>query len=80
MHRRLMLQNLFREVFDDESLVLAPETSRADIEGWDSVAQVQLVLAIEEAFGIQFTETEVSGISAFGEFLDAIQKRGSLAA
>ena len=50
MHTLFMLQNIFREVFDDDAIVVVPETGGKDIDGWDSVAQVKLVLAIEEQF------------------------------
>ena len=57
MNTIVALQRLFRDVFDDDNLAVAPETSRDDVEGWDSVAQVKLVLAAEEAFGINPTTT-----------------------
>jgi len=74
-----MLQNIFREVFDDDLLVLSAECSSKDIDGWDSVAQVKLVLAIEEQFGFQFTEDEVSSIRSIGGFLEAIKRRNNQA-
>lgn len=76
----LMLRNIFREIFDDDALAVTPETSRDDIDGWDSVAQVMLVLAIEEAFGLRFREDQVSSIRSVGDFLDAIETRKAHAA
>jgi acyl carrier protein len=70
------LSTIFREVFDDESIELRPETESADIADWDSVAQVKLVLAIEERFGIQFTTEEVGGTATVARFLQALAKRG----
>jgi acyl carrier protein len=80
MHAHFILQNVFREVFDDPGLVLRPETGRDDIEGWDSVAQVKLVLAVEEEFGFQFDENEVSSIGTAGGFLNCIESRRPKAA
>lgn len=77
MHTLFVLQNIFREVFDDDSLTVASESGVKDIDGWDSVAQVKLVLAIEEQFGLQFTEDEVSSISSVGGFLEAIQRHAN---
>ncbi len=75
MQTLFVLQNIFREVFDDDSLCVTPETSAKDIDGWDSVAQVKLVLAVEEQFGFQFTEDEVSSIRDAGGFIAAIERR-----
>jgi acyl carrier protein len=75
MNELFVLQNLFREVFDDSLLVVEPQTGHGDVDGWDSVAQVKLVLAIEEEFDLQLTEDEVSSIRTVGGFLDAIRER-----
>lgn len=76
----LTLRNIFREIFDDDTLAVTPETSRNDVAGWDSVAQVMLVLAIEEAFDMRFREDEVSSIRSVGDFLEAIEERKAHAA
>lgn len=78
-HTLFVLQNIFREVFDDDLLVLTAQSGSKDIDGWDSVAQVKLVLAIEEQFGFQFTEDEVSSIRSVGGFLEAIKRRNNQA-
>lgn len=80
MLAQLTIQNVFREVFDDDSLIVTPEMRCEEIEGWDSVAQVKLVLTIEEAFGIQFSENEVSSIRSVGGFLKCIEQRRARAA
>lgn len=79
MYILFVLQNVFREVFGDDALAIRPESSSKDIDGWDSVAQVKLVLAIEEEFGIQFTEDEVSSIRTVGGFLEAIERHNGQA-
>ncbi len=74
------LNSLFQEIFDDPALVVQPETSASDIAEWDSVAQVKLVLAIEEAFGARFTTDEVAALHCVGDFIAALNRRkGALA-
>jgi acyl carrier protein len=69
-----ILQTVFREVFDDPALVLTPQTIRTEIDGWDSVAQVRLILAVEEQFGFNFTEAEVPALANVADFLAAIAR------
>jgi acyl carrier protein len=77
MQSLFILQDIFREVFDDELLVITPETASKDVDDWDSAAQVKLLLTIEERFSFEFTEDEVSAIKNVGGFLEAIQRRKS---
>ena len=69
------LNSIFQEVFDNLDLVVRSETSPIDIPDWDSVAQVKLVLAVEEAFAIRLTSDEVSSIHCVGDFVAALNKR-----
>lgn len=66
------IQIIFREIFDDPKLMVLPTTSPNDIPDWDSVAQVKIVLAIEEAFGARFTTSEVAEFQTVGDFLRAL--------
>jgi acyl carrier protein len=69
------INDIFQEVFDDPELHVTANTSAADIPAWDSVAQLKLVLAIEEAFNVQFTADETVALSNVGAFLDTLRKR-----
>jgi acyl carrier protein len=69
------LTSIFQEIFDEPTLVVQPETNPSDIADWDSVAQVKLVLAIEEAFGTRFTTEEVTGLHCVGDFIAALNSR-----
>jgi len=69
------LQAIFREFFDDPTLVITPETSHATLPEWDSVAQVHLVLAVEEVFEMRFTTEEVAHIRSVADFLAALKAR-----
>ena len=54
------LTKVFREVFDDDSIELTPETTANDIDDWDSIEHINLIAAVEDAFGMRFQMREVS--------------------
>ena len=68
------LQEIFRDVMDDDSLVLAESYSCADNPDWDSVAMVQIVLAAESEFGVKFTTDEVANIKTAADILKKISQ------
>ena len=70
------LTEIFRDVFDDESIVLTVNTSAKDIEDWDSLEQINLIAAVEKAFRMRFTMKEVSGMKNVGEMADIVMARG----
>jgi acyl carrier protein len=70
------MQKVFREVFEDNHLIVTPATTSKDIDDWDSVAQVKLVMAIEQEFGIQLEEDELT-IRNVGGFIEAVLKQCS---
>jgi acyl carrier protein len=69
------LQDLFREVFEDDELVISRETTAADVEDWDSLNHVALVVNVEAAFDIKFTSLEVAKLGNVGEFLELIEAK-----
>lgn len=73
-HEKIMekLQPVFREVFDDESITVGDSTTSADIEDWDSLAHMQLISAVEEAFDIEFNIGEINKFADVGEMADGI--------
>ena len=72
------VEQIFREVFDNPSLQIFDAMQAKDVEGWDSLTHVTLIMAIEEAFGIQFSTREVMGFQNVGEMLACL--RGKLPA
>ncbi len=66
------VQTIFRENFDDDSLILTRETSPEDIEEWDSLEQINLLTSIEKQFCIKFTLEDVRSLSNIGDILDRI--------
>ena len=66
------LNEVFRDVFDDEDIVVTDETTAADIEDWDSLEHINLLVAIERSFEIKFTMGETTGMKNVGEMVDKI--------
>ena len=69
------LTEIFREVFDDDSIVLTPATTAADIRDWDSAAHVNLVVAIETRMKIRFKTFELESLHNVGHLADLIQTK-----
>lgn len=69
------VQEIFRDIFDDDALVITRETSAKDIEDWDSIAQMNLVVAIEKHFHMHFKVEEIASLKNVGEMLDIIAAR-----
>lgn len=68
------MQTVFDDVFLDDVKV-TPELSANDVEEWDSLLQISLVLGIEKAFNVRFRVGEVEATKNLGEFADLIQRR-----
>jgi len=68
------VNEVFRDVFDDESLVILETTTAADIEDWDSLTHITLVSEIEETFDIHFSMKDVLGMKNVGEMIDILEK------
>lgn len=63
--------------FDTPSLQLKDETTAADVEGWDSIAHIQLMMRLEEEFDFRFNTTEISSVRNVGELVDRISQHVS---
>lgn len=69
------LQNVFRDVFENADIVLRDEMTAKDVEGWDSLAHILLVVAVENDFGVTFETAEISELKNVGEFIKLIQSK-----
>ena len=69
------LDQVFQDVFDDESLHVTDETTAADVDGWDSLEHIDLMASVERAFGIRFSMGEITRMKNVGEMADLILKK-----
>jgi len=76
---RAELQEIFRQVFDDPTIVLKDDMTATDIEGWDSVTHIDLLIAVERALGIKFATAEMSRLKEpdqnIGSFIRLIESK-----
>lgn len=61
------LQDIFRQVFDDDSIELAESTTSNDVDGWDSMMHINLIIAIEKRFRVKFAAAEIAALKAEGQ-------------
>jgi len=69
------LTDVFRTVFDDPTIVLRPDMTANDVEGWDSLSHVNLILAIELGFDIQFSQKELLTFKTVGDLTASINRK-----
>ena len=70
------LNDVFRDVFGDDSISVTADTTSADIDDWDSIEHINLIGAVESEFGMRFKMREVSGMKNVGEMISIIEERG----
>jgi acyl carrier protein len=69
--------NVFRETLDLDNLVLTPALTARDVDGWDSLNHILLVVALEQKFGIKFNTGEIDTLENVGQFIDLIESKMS---
>jgi acyl carrier protein len=69
------LTGIFREELDNNEISLTAESTAEDIEEWDSLSHIQLIVAVEKAFGIRFTSSEIQSWNNVGEMMDSINSK-----
>ena len=76
---RERLQTIFRDVFEDDNLVLRDSMTAHDVEGWDSLAHINLIIAVEQELRIRFAAAEISRLKepaqSVGTFLDLLKEK-----
>lgn len=66
---------IFKDVLDNDSIQLTPETTAKDIEEWDSLSHIQLIVAVEKHFKVKFTSVEIGGFKNVGELCNTVQRK-----
>ena len=69
------LTPIFCDVFDDDELVISEVTTAQDVEGWDSLANIRIMVSIEKAFGVRFTAAEISNLKNIGALAELVLKK-----
>jgi len=69
------LTTVLQEVFDDDGLQATPDLTASDVEGWDSLKHVRLVLSVEKAFHISFAASEIGNLKNIGELATLIEAK-----
>jgi acyl carrier protein len=69
------LSGIFEDVFDDDSIIVNEDTVAADVDGWDSLAHIRLIVSIEKAFRLRFSAAEIAALQNVGDMAALIQKK-----
>ena len=70
------LRGVFREVFESPALEISPATTASDVPGWDSFNHINLVIAIETAFGVRFTTKEIADVANVDDLVTLLLAKG----
>jgi acyl carrier protein len=71
------LTRVFHDVFDDDAIVLRPDLTAEDVDEWDSLSHIRLVLTVERTFNVKFSASEIAKLKNVGEFVDLIQSKAA---
>jgi acyl carrier protein len=69
------LQGIFQDVFDRDDLVLTPEMSAADVAGWDSFKQIEIIIGVEQAYGVTLQSKEIDGLNTVGDLARLLETK-----
>jgi acyl carrier protein len=69
------LTEIFEEVFDDDSITVTPALSAKDVDGWDSLTHIRLILTVEKAFKVKFSTSEIGKMETVGDLVKLVKAR-----
>lgn len=69
------LTPVFQDVFDEESLELRPDLTARDVDGWDSLTHIRLMLSVERAFKVKFSTSEIGKLANVGDLVTLLEVR-----
>jgi acyl carrier protein len=78
MDVRTTLNSVFQRVFEDNNLKIRDDMTAADVPQWDSLAHINLIVEIEEEFGLQFTVEDIVGLKNVGEMIQLIERKAAV--
>ena len=68
------IEEIVRDELDDEAISLTPQTKASDVEGWDSLAHVRIVIAVETAFGLRFDTSDIGALKSVGDLVALVER------
>jgi acyl carrier protein len=71
------LTPIFRDVFDNDALVVSDSMTAADVPTWDSLSNINMIIAVEKAFGVKFSIKDVRNLKNVGELLELIKRKAA---
>jgi acyl carrier protein len=71
------LTPIFRDVFDNDALVVSDGMTAADVPTWDSLSNINMIIAVEKAFGVKFSIKDVRNLKNVGELLELIKRKAA---
>lgn len=71
------LTTIFRDLFDDDALTLSADTTAKDVPGWDSMKMINIVVAVEDHFGVSFTTREVDKLETIRDLVGLVHAKRS---
>lgn len=72
------LTELFRDIFSNDHIVLTPDTTAEDVDGWDSFSHISVIVAVETRFGVKMKTSEIDGLANVGSLVKAIEAKSVL--
>ena len=73
----LKLTDAFHQVFDDDTIQVTPQLTANDVDGWDSLTHIRLLLTVEKAFKIRFSTSEIGKLETVGDLAALIKARAA---
>ncbi len=68
------VEEIIQDILDDDDILLARETTAADVEGWDSLAHVSIIMKIEQHYSLRFRVSDVAELENVGQLVDLIER------
>jgi len=69
------LTEIFEDVFDEDSIEVTPSLTAKDVDGWDSLTHIRLLLTVEKAFKVKFSTSEIGKLETVGDLVTLIKAR-----